>query len=267
MRRIASVIICEKAYQFDFNQFDKDVYSYFDLFFKCFINNKANKATITFKQHHMVHYTKLMRYFGPLILQSTLKYERLHQTMINIFADSKNSKDIPQTTIKFYSTSWMIDAMQDQTSSIYKRIILKDDILNLIDPSYQQFINQNQDLIELKEVTEYDIKFRPGFIFVYYSVDLNNNNLPLFVKISKLFSQNNKNIILGNLIKTINFDKNSHFYIIDSAFDGQTVEISPSSLTLYRPLISHSIQKQNTSFEIIQKDFHFGYQNCHAGIF
>lgn len=256
------MIICDKAYEDDLNHLQSDVYRYYDLYFQCFINNKENPATMTFKMHNLSHYADCIRQFGPLLFLSTCKYERLHQLMKSFVSGSFNKRNPPYSTISSYAKVWFNHAFDDKSSSDLLKFISHEDIHEDIPAEFRTFIDCESDLDELKQLVQFDIEFKKEFLFVYYAHDVNNRQLPLFARVKRLFYQHNQYIILARLMKTISFDKNSHYYIVESESNHSQVQLEPKNLPWYKNLRLHKHKDR----DVIERDFHFGYVSCHEGI-
>lgn len=59
--------------------------------------------TITFKMHHVLHYSILL--FDNLTLCRTLRYERVHQKVNRSLEGSRNRKNLPKSIAKQYTFS------------------------------------------------------------------------------------------------------------------------------------------------------------------
>lgn len=258
------MIICDKAYLDDLDHLHADVLQFYELYFNCFITGKQDqaKATITFKMHNLSHYAQCIRLFGPLLFLSTCKYERLHQLMKSFVAGSFNRRNPPFSTISSYAKVWFNHALEETTSSIFLDFISSEDI-GTIDAAFHRFIDCESDLEELKEVVEFDIQFKKDFVFVYYAHDVTNRNLPLFARVTRMFKQDDRHIILAKLMKTVTFDRNGHYYIVEMDSNrSQVVQLETKNLPWYKNLRLH----QHKDYTVIEKDFHFGYVGCHDGI-
>lgn len=151
----------------------------------------------------------------------------------------------------------------ERKSPDFQQTLPKEELSSSIDPRLLPFIDSAHDVDVLSEVVESAINLMKGFIFIFYAVDLENRRLPLFVRVCGIFNQNNENIILGALMKTITFDENGHYYIVEKDNEqSQIVRIEPHSLPFFKKLI---LQSHNDHL-VIQKEFHFGYENSHNGI-
>lgn len=64
----------------------------------CFINQFKKvflKETITIKMHNLVHYLRYLGFYGGLMRYSSLRFERVHQTLKRSFINNRNFKNVP----------------------------------------------------------------------------------------------------------------------------------------------------------------------------
>lgn len=137
-RKIVNIVFSFKIVKSDLDQMHLDICEFINTFKRLFPGE-----TVKYKMHHMTHYKKLILKLGPLSLLSTLRFERLHQVAKGYLETSKNRKNLPYSFMNNYVLSLSIDSKEFEEE---KEVIFKEDINDLIEENYIEFVKLDQDL-------------------------------------------------------------------------------------------------------------------------
>lgn len=132
--------------------------------------------TITFKMHHLLHYSSLILQFGNLKLCSTLRYERVHQKISRSLEGSRNRKNLAKSIAKRFTFDPEASLNDDTLKNLKKNQIRTFDKIADIDNDrvreYLEELNVNSNLI--KNWTKCSIKTKRyqkmDFIFTVSSI-------------------------------------------------------------------------------------------------
>lgn len=208
--------------------------------------------TITFKMHHMQHYSTLILEFGNLVFSSTLRYERVHQKVQRSIEGSRNKKN-PAFSI---ANAFIFDP-NCNFEKIEKHLI-KNLTLSEIDVEYKSYLTDlnisNQDAIhELKKIKISNQSFALDNFYLYkYKHD--NLSYPVFVKIKKLLLAKENPFIFGEAFKAVNFDKSKEAFEVIT--EHQVIKINLDDLDHFSNLLAF----KSTGKIFLVKNFHVPFE-------
>lgn len=168
LRKIVNFIMDVKIRVNELEQFDEDVKEYLRL-------NDLNRIPFTLKTHHFIHYSMLMREYGPLIYYSTLRFERYHQVGKNAIESSRNRRNLAKSIANAYSFKTV---KNDSICSEF--LIKKNNISSQIEAQFLSFIDQNVDIILLDFTVIDKVKVKAKNYYLYKKNNQFEYNYPIF---------------------------------------------------------------------------------------
>lgn len=243
LRIIMAYIYADKVDRTKLDQFDQLVKSFFTFFKENILELKKNKKskkkqdklhTITFKLHHLIHYSDFMRNKGAMYKYSTLRFERVHQLLKKFYSSSHCRVNIPLQLAKKYLEFKNNSILQEDSdnNSDFQLIYV-----NYLKETYHQFFIHFDNLFKTKKIK---IKNLVLSIDSYFLVQ--NDPIKL-IKIKKIYQQDNKTTLICKVYEQENFENNLVSYKLKKN----------NNLVSYNPLqiISHknvTLQKINNIY-------------------
>ena len=216
------------------------VYEFLNLYYKLFVETKLETAT--FKLHHLCHYPDLVLIFGPLFFCSNWRYERFHQSHVQLVC-SRSGINAESTMARAFLQKFNLNLDQDQLT------YSKADLTPAIKQTYRRFsgfVNLEEGFKVVKSATIRKVIFEPGCAFVKLAADN-----PLFCKIEIIFEQNSRLVVICKQFQTIRYCRKLASYVVHLTENLTTID--PYDLVYYRSLPIHN--------NLINKDFHLVNQN------
>lgn len=249
LRKLVNFFTAHAFTKADLQHIKFEIEYFYEIYFKFIIKpslaSRSNKkhVKVTMKMHHLVHYVKLIKLFGPLYVFSTLRFERKHQSCKKSIKSSNCRKNLSYSIIKNLNFNLRTS---DQT---IERVILRDRISSVFeDRRILEFLDVNSELVELSHLVYNKIKFTKGHFYILKRTS--ENLLPIFVQILHILKQENAYIVIGLQFETIEFDNKRYSYVLRETND--LVRIT--SLEHYKSCLK--VRK------FIVKDFYLGIEYC-----
>lgn len=214
LRKIVNFLINPVVNISDLDQFDKDVSDYLKL-------HISNGLSVTPKTHHLIHYSEIIREFGPLIYYSTLRFERLHQIGKLRVINSRNKKNLSYSIIKAY-----VYNINEKTSPPTAEVLINKDLIKDEFFDFFQFIDQSKDLKLIKSITFKNFKIKTGNYYLYKNGDCTPLNYPLFFYVESVIKQETTKI-LGYLVEVDHFDRNKYAYFLKESLAAKELDKLP----------------------------------------
>ena len=207
LRILMGFIFAETVNSDQFQCFDQLVANFFD-FYKIYIldpkstrqekKKKDKLQSITFKLHHLFHYSSFMRAKGPMFRYSTLRYERVHQLLKRLYYPSKSKVNIPLQMAKKYCQFKSNPFLDDQEQGNQKDFELQP-VANL-KPAYSPFIDPSgARIFKSARATFNGIEIAKGSAYV-----IGNRPIEIF-KVKKIYHQNDQLVLIGQKFATVAF--------------------------------------------------------------
>lgn len=243
LRKIVNFLMATEVNTSELNEFENDVERYLEL-------NQQTGQSLTLKIHHLVHYSDLIREFGPLINYSTLRFERLHQIGKNAVINSKNRVNLPYQIATAYSKA-MANGLCDDSK--IEMIIGRESIASEFPVDYSQFIDSNDNLTLLESTSVENTTIKAGQLYLAEPADDSFYKYPIFFFVEFIVKQNSSIRILGHFVKSITFEKQKYSYLI--RFSEHPSELV-RNIAHYRKL---TLINHETDEQYVSKDFHVNY--------
>lgn len=250
LRKVINFFMASSFTKIDLQHIKIEIEYFYEIYFKFIIKpslkNRSSKKHIKFtmKMHHLVHYVKLIKLFGPLYVFSTLRFERKHQSCKKNIKSSNCRKNLSLSIIKNLNSSSL--KVNDE---VIEQVILKARIASVYkDRRILNFLDLNKELIELRHLVHNHVKFVKGHFYILKRTSY--NLLPIFVQILHIFKQENTYVVVGLLYQTTRFDGKRYSYVVKETND----LIQVTCLEHYKSCLK--VRK------FIVKDFYLGIEYC-----
>ena len=159
------------------------------------------EETITYKLHHMLHYSTLVLEFGPLVFCSTLRYERVHQKVLRSIEGSRNTKNVQYSIV----SNFELDLNLINSKVVERRLSNLSEISEIYLGTINLFhFNSITDILELKSLTIDSQQVQKGRFYLYRE-QRDGSSLPVFIQVQKIYLINNQPFLFGRLFKAISF--------------------------------------------------------------
>uniref|UniRef100_H2Y2P4 C2H2-type domain-containing protein n=1 Tax=Ciona intestinalis TaxID=7719 RepID=H2Y2P4_CIOIN len=203
---------------------------------------KFSPSLIVPKFHFMLHYPRLLKYYGPLRHLWCMRFESFHRKVKRIVKNTQNFKNVCCTVAerlqlkKCYEHGDKYCLNNDLTCERQKHINLSQLPLNV-----QTFLLNDigltsaSDLYVATSVTLNGIVYCAGYVFVVDIID----DVPVFVKVVMILITENATILYGNYLKPISF--NHHLRCFSVQETEETIFLKPGSQAILHPLDMYKI--------------------------
>lgn len=158
------------------------------------------------KMHYLLHYERIIRLFGPVILFSTMRYESKHRELKHVLVDISGSKNL----VKSLAIS--------QRFSISTACSKNDSSETKFGPSIKrtQTVNIPQNYLQLKPsilkwLEVHGIKYSVGTVIV---LEFPENDLPKFGIIRYIFVLKERIMFSMQPLDTLSFHEHRYAYIV-----------------------------------------------------
>lgn len=243
LRRIVNIVSSFEIVKIDLDQMYLDICDFINKFKILFPNE-----TVTYKMHHMTHYKDLILKLGPLILFSTLRFERLHQLAKGYLETSKNRKNVPFSIMNSYL---LYLSSHDRNFDEEIELIFKEDIEKLIEENCIQFLALDKDVYVYSKTVLADIEIKLGCFYLYRCKG--SNGYPIFVKIEEIFKQEDDMIVIGRKYIPSSFSSS------DYCFELSEKELfKVEKIDYFKSLVYF----KNNNKDFVQKNFYLPFNDC-----
>lgn len=240
LRKITNLLMSPVIRTNELPEFERDVQAYIDL-------NERTGQSLTPKIHHLLHYSMLIREFGPLMNYSTLRFERAHQIGKNSIANSRCARNIPLQIATAYSKS-MANQLE---KTVHDQMVIAPEYTNLLFPQeFSRFVDMNEELILIGETSIEANKIQAGHLYLAQPTDDTQYRYPIFFFVEYIVKQNSSIKILGNFARTVTFDKSKYAFLI--RFNDQPDELV-GNVAHFRKLF---VVNHETDEQFLVKNFH-----------
>lgn len=218
-------------------------------------NNK--QRTVTMKMHHLHHYPEMIKQFGSLMLYSSLRHERVHQTHKTVASYSKNRIDLPYTLASSYQRKLNFESILPKYDSTELQTIYSRNIADHIEDEYLHYINRDFDVIELKSCIHKGVQFeRNAFYAKKFTCSESNIENFKIVKLLKLFVQNERIKIICQVMHIDAYIRNLCCWKVSSADIFTT--LNPEKLYYHCMLEIVNVEEEIENQAIyVQNNFYF----------
>ena len=214
---------------------------------KQFANNIADAPTIKMKMHFLVHYPRMVEFFGPCKRYSSIRYERAHKLSKDVMDTSNNTINVPFTLTTRYLDKLSFENIIPKPKFKIVSTFSSEQIPSRVPESFQSFLDLSTSFHFLASCNTYGIDFIPGN---YYAIK--NGNAFKFVLCDKIIlqidAQQKNNIFIFGFIAKVDSNDASllHFSVSKTT---ELVRLKPSILFTPRRLYHHG--------NLIINDFYF----------
>ncbi|XP_051155511.1 uncharacterized protein LOC127289347 [Leptopilina boulardi] len=198
------------------------------------------------KQHFMIHYPRLILYFGPLGTFMCLRPEANHQVFKRIVQGMRNYKNLPLTLSVRYQQRQALELQNPLTKEV--KFGAKKLLLNYNLP-FSHLFHEGELLCTASWVNVNGIKYIPRKCLL--AIGYSNENEPQFATLEIILRYNEGPIFICKTIKTIELNMNLMAYEI--AFQDKFKVLRPRDLKTHE--VFHSHKFKNKSFVIVKRCF------------
>jgi len=172
-----------------FEKYEKKVFKFWKIYQKMLPN-----GLLTYKAHHLIHYGFLVQKMGPMYIHNCLRYERKHQTFKNFASCILNNICIDFSLAKYFWKTWNAEDLCIKDEFEVLDTYYKDELNEVLDASFHQFIDFNTDLTILTKCILDGVQFDIGDYFA-----INYEDTFVIVQCLQIFMQNSQVIIVSQL--------------------------------------------------------------------
>ncbi|KAJ8672617.1 hypothetical protein QAD02_003876 [Eretmocerus hayati] len=224
VRRLIDILTAPKYTRSDLWNLRNLIHAHNSMYFKLYGHLKP-------KMHFLLHYIELLLLNGPLINSWSMLFERKNKELRSIAVNTSSSVNLP-LTLAFRN--------QIDFCSIQDRIVKLMPILEVgpVDSHFDNELSQFQNLRHIvnsthcthRSVKLYSKEYQPGSIVL---IRVTDDEGPVFGRIHKIYSANNKVYFLFKKITTYYFYTHYHAYVVqtsDILSDFINVDLLPKPL-------------------------------------
>ncbi|KAJ8664391.1 hypothetical protein QAD02_006053 [Eretmocerus hayati] len=224
VRRLIDILTAPKYTRSDLWNLRNLIHAHNSMYFKLYGHLKP-------KMHFLLHYIELLLLNGPLINSWSMPFERKNKELRSIAVNTSSSVNLP-LTLAFRN--------QIDFCSIQDRIVKLMPILEVgpVDSHFDNELSQFQNLRHIvnsthcthRSVKLYSKEYQPGSIVL---IRVTDDEGPVFGRIHKIYSANNKVYFLFKKITTYYFYTHYHAYVVqtsDILSDFINVDLLPKPL-------------------------------------
>lgn len=235
---------------------------YIDLF--PISTNPLIPPKLTPKQHHLVHYPRVIRQLGPPIRYWSMRYESNHYPFKKIAGVTSNFINIAKTLA---NRNQLVLSQQLKKKNWFSTDIdiTNEDVTKFSNVPYAELFSEKVEVfpddtsvVLSKSVTVNGITYKAGtWVF------LDNDEFPIFGYIIEIFSVKNKSWLVCYRYDTLDYSEKFHSYIVKKCSPKQMVFVLPNALFSYLPVIArHSYEYGDNNLYITLKSQICTTQNC-----
>lgn len=180
---------------------------------------KSGFETIIPKMHHLQHYSSTIEKMGNPRFFSCIKYERKHQTYKRSEKNSNQFKNKALSIAKWEVLTRKIDFRIVEEEKIAKSLFDTNEPANMI---YLNFLDNSNPIQIVKEVKIKKIKLKPNNCF---RLKKNDINFLMFVKINRIFKQNEEFVIVASRLKSVSYLENRCVYNVENLNELMSINI------------------------------------------
>jgi len=219
---------------------------------------------LTPKQHHLVHYPRVIRQLGPPIRYWSMRYESNHYPFKKIAGVSSNFKNIAKTLAN--RNQLVLSQQLKKKNWFSKNIdITNEDLTKFSNVPYAQTFSEKVEtfpddtsIVLSKSITMNGITYKVGtWVF------LENNELPHFGYIIEIFSIEKRSFLVCYTYDTLYYCEKFHSYVVKECRPKQMAFCLPDDLFSYHPVIArHSYVRGDNNLYITLKSQICTTYNC-----
>lgn len=167
------------------------------------------------KHHFIIHYPSVIKKMGPPIYYWCMRFEAKHKYFKRIVKKINNYNNLCKTLSDRHQRDVMYKICQKNFAVLFSSP--EGTIKKISSLPHSQIITDSlqvtpRTLIKIiKWVKRFSIKYRPNF-FLFHAVD--ELSFPIFLKIVFMFIYEDEYYFLGEVFKTLSYEKNLHSYSI-----------------------------------------------------
>ena len=211
LRKLVNFFMARFFVKSDLKRIKREVERFYQIYFKYIIRpslkqrSKKKHVKFTMKMHHLVHYVKLIKLFGPLYVFSTLRFERKHQSCKKGIKSSNCRKNLSYSIIKSLNFNLKLN------DKLVEKVIFRSEISNVYEDRVLEFLDLNSEVTELSQLVHKGTKFVKTQFYILKRTS--ENFLPIFVQILHIFKQEDAYIVIGLQYDTLKFDQKRYAYV------------------------------------------------------
>lgn len=227
LRKIIEFVLADKVYKCELKPFKELIERFINGYIQLFDD------TLPFKVHHLEHYPDAILEFGLLSNVSTLSSERTLQLLTRSIESSRNSMNLPLSIAKAFTF---------KIESLFNLEVISE--ISKIPSNYEQFfnnLNSDQRISDLRSITIENTKIDKSELYLIKVAD-EKFNLPVFIKILKIYYTNNKPIIIGRIVVARSFIFKYHAYGIQ--YTEEIVKININQILHHKSLCCYTYRGQ-----------------------
>lgn len=203
-------------------------------------------GTLIPKQHFMVHYPRLILYFGPLGIYMTLRFEAKHQFFKRITQGMRNYKNLPLTLSvrhQLRQTLELMNPMKKQVKFGPEKFVANYGL------PFSHLFQEGELFSTSSWVNVNSVKYVPKkcLLAVGYSED----NEPEFATLEVILKYSEGPIFVCKKVKTVSIDKN--FMAYEISIENEYQIFRPSDLKNHE--VFHSHKFKNKVYVIVKRCF------------
>ena len=252
LRDISNFCFHDSVYLNDLALFEELVKKYILLYHSTYPDQ-----TIRPKMHYLLHYARLIPELGPPLYHNQQPTERCHQRAKRILESVRSFVNLEATISNSFQTN--LEAAFKEEEQIKRQFKSWSDV----DVEFLHLIDCNElescQLQEMAFVTVDLIRIDAGSVYLYRH-QIANSDLPIFVKILKIFKYKGDYYFIARLLKSKYFNKK--LYSFAAEFDSQVRLFNVKQLVHYHELFIFAIQHSqfDSPTTYINKTFHIPFQ-------
>lgn len=202
--------------------------------------------TLIPKQHFLIHYPRLILYFGPLCTYMSLRPEANHQVFKRITQGMRNYKNLPLTLSVRYQLRQAHDLLNPLTKQVQfgkQKFVINYDL------PFSNFLPAGELLCITSWVKVNDVKYVPAkcLIAIGYSIE----NEPQFAALEVILKYNEGPIFICRTVKTIML--NMRLMAYEVSVQDEFKVYRPNDLKTHELFYCHKLKSK--SFVIVKRCF------------
>ena len=248
LREIILFISCDVVARNELDDFHRKVQDFQKLYFELLTSREIESFTM--KLHYLIHYKNCIEESGPMNAHDATRGERFLKTIKDVVSNSKNTKNLIFTIVKNHQLYLQPHLFNNEDNFVLTTLIPAAEIQIRLPPVFLPFIDLNSDLEELSSanVLNIAIKLNSVYILGYES----RNGHPIFIKLVKLFKQNNFLKLVGQVLRVVRYYDLDCYYQVNNT--GRLELLDLSRLAWHNDLY-YQENVNDTGCNVIVKDF------------
>ena len=241
LRHIMDIIFAPGVSLAELNLLEVTISEYLEMRHTAFPNVTAKN-----KHHHLIHYPRIIREFGPMSKLWCMRFESKHQRSKRLMHISCNYKNVLKSV-----------SMRHQHDVAYRLLAKQDDCHVKVGPGSVVMLAELTNGCEINEmlggvglyfdffranwVIIHGTKYKPG-CYLLESFD-ENSEMPQFIQLQDIFVRDHGEIVYfcGSKFETITFDCHLHSWKVKRPTSPAYTAIQPKMLQYFIPLGIHYV--------------------------